>query len=187
MANKPTFKQNLNMHALPLIWKALEKAFPAVFKFCFGVFYLFSFMAAGLSQPSKKVEEAYIRSVNSSHSHSCSPIHASPWLVFSSNFCIEVAHNYWHNFSSLLYPRLAVVVGKRHLLISSPEPKVHVSFFDQICPLSVVVIVVVNFSHFHLLLQNHRANFNQTWQKASLGKGDSSLCKWRAPFFSLGR
>ena len=33
----------------------------------------------------------------------------------------------------------------------------------------------VNFSHFHLLLQNHWANFNQTWHKASLGEGDSSL------------
>ena len=38
----------------------------------------------------------------------------------------------------------------------------------------VVVVVVVNFSYFHLL-QKHRANFNQTWHKGSLGKGDSSL------------
>ena len=35
----------------------------------------------------------------------------------------------------------------------------------------VVVDVGVNFSHFHLLLQNHGANFNQTWHKASLVKG----------------
>ena len=33
----------------------------------------------------------------------------------------------------------------------------------------------VNFSYFRLLLKNHRANFNQTWQKASLGKGDSNF------------
>ena len=29
----------------------------------------------------------------------------------------------------------------------------------------------------NLLLQNHWANFNQTWHKASLGEGDSSLFK----------
>jgi hypothetical protein len=27
----------------------------------------------------------------------------------------------------------------------------------------------------NLLLQNHRANFNQTWYKSSLGKGDSNF------------
>ena len=63
------------------------------------------------------------------------------------------------------------------------------AFPNKICPLSVVVVVVVvvNFSHFHLLLQNQWANFNQSWHKASLGKGDSSLYKWRAPPFSKGR
>ena len=35
----------------------------------------------------------------------------------------------------------------------------------------VVVVIVVNFSHFHLLLQNHWANFNQTWHKAFWMKG----------------
>ena len=39
----------------------------------------------------------------------------------------------------------------------------------------------------NLLLQNHWANFNQTWHKASLGEGDSSLFTWRATFFSKGR
>ena len=43
-----------------------------------------------------------------------------------------------------------------------------------ICLLSVIVFV--NFSHF-LLHQNHWANFNQTWHKASLGEGDSCLFK----------
>ena len=41
-------------------------------------------------------------------------------------------------------------------------------FLIKICPLSVV-LVVENFSHFHLLLKNHWANFNQSWHKASLG------------------
>ena len=47
----------------------------------------------------------------------------------------------------------------------------------SVCP---SVCLSVNFSHFHLLLQNHWANFNQTWYKVSLGEGDSSLFKWRA-------
>jgi hypothetical protein len=29
----------------------------------------------------------------------------------------------------------------------------------------------------NLLLQNHQANFNQTWYKASLGEGNSKLFK----------
>ena len=33
----------------------------------------------------------------------------------------------------------------------------------------------------NLSLQNHCANFNQTWHKASLGERDSSFFKWRAP------
>ena len=69
------------------------------------------------------------------------------------------------------------LLSTRVLLFSSPEPKAQVSFSDEICPLSVVVVVVVNFSDFHLLLQNHLANFNQTWHKASLGERDSSLFK----------
>ena len=64
------------------------------------------------------------------------------------------------------------------LLFSSPKPKA------QVCFLSVVVI---NFSHFHLFLQNHWTNFNQTWHKASLDEGDLSLIKWRALPFSKGR
>ena len=37
----------------------------------------------------------------------------------------------------------------------------------------LLVHLSVNFSHFQLL-QNSLANFNQTWQKASVGKGDLS-------------
>ena len=39
------------------------------------------------------------------------------------------------------------------------------TFLIKICPLSVFV-VVVNFSHFHLLLQNHLTNFKQTFHNA---------------------
>ena len=62
-------------------------------------------------------------------------------------------------------------------VFSSPELKAQVSFSDHlssvVCP-SVCLSVrpSVKFSHFHLLLQNHWTNFNQTWHKASLGKGD---------------
>ena len=38
----------------------------------------------------------------------------------------------------------------------------------------------------NLLLQNHWANLNQAWLKASLGRKDSSLFKWRATSFPRG-
>ena len=76
----------------------------------------------------------------------------------------------------------------RAQLFSSPELKAQVSFSNQNLFVVVIVVgVVVNFSHFHLLLQNHWANFNQTWHKASLDERDSILFKWRALAFSKGR
>ena len=74
------------------------------------------------------------------------------------------------------------------IIFSSPELKVQVGSSD--CLSSVVSPTVcpsVNFSHFHLLLQNHSAIFNQTWLKAFLGGGDSSLFKWRATLFFKGK
>ena len=56
-------------------------------------------------------------------------------------------------------------------VLSSPELKAQVSFSDR--PSSVVRLfdrLSVNFSYFHLLLQSHKGNFNQTWHKASLKK-----------------
>ena len=50
----------------------------------------------------------------------------------------------------------------------------------------VVVLAVVNFSHFHLPLQNHWANFNQTWHNASSGDEDSSLLNERSNPFPKG-
>ena len=55
------------------------------------------------------------------------------------------------------------------------------AYLITICPLPVVV-VVINFSHFLLLLQNHWTNFNQTWYKPFLGEGDSSSIKGPCPF-----
>ena len=37
------------------------------------------------------------------------------------------------------------------------------------------VVVVINFSYFYLLLQNHWANFIQTWHKTFTDEGDSSF------------
>ena len=59
-------------------------------------------------------------------------------------------------------------------VFSSPELKAQVSFSDRLLSVSPSV----KFSHFQLPLQNHWANFNQIWNKASLGGvGDSSLFK----------
>ena len=57
---------------------------------------------------------------------------------------------------------------------SSPESKAQWAFLIKICLLSIVI--VVNFSHFHLLLPN----YNQTWQKASMGKG-IQICSNEGP------
>ena len=55
----------------------------------------------------------------------------------------------------------------------------HLSVFPSVC-------LFVIFSHFQLFIQNHWANFNQTWHKASLGEGYLSLNKWRARPFRRG-
>ena len=49
----------------------------------------------------------------------------------------------------------------------------------------IVKNTLTNFKN--LILKNHLANFNQTWHKAFLGEGDSSLFKWRNPPFSKVR
>ena len=43
----------------------------------------------------------------------------------------------------------------------------------------IVFVIVLNFSHFCLIPQNHWAKLNQSWHKASLGKGDSNLLTCR--------
>ena len=128
-------------------------------------------------------------------------------LVFIDihEFCVKVYFIFWSELSDDTYfkvwnivnhpvpmfNRLPVIQDVKWLF-SSPELKAQVSFSDHLssvlCPsVRLSVCLSVNFSHFHLLLQNHCANFNQTWHKASLGEGDSSLFKWMAPPFSKGR
>ena len=64
----------------------------------------------------------------------------------------------------------------RYLLAHLSQGSSVRAFLIKICLLSVlvmlvVVVVGVKFSPFHLLLQNHWANLNQTWHKVSLGEG----------------
>jgi hypothetical protein len=69
--------------------------------------------------------------------------------------------------------RTGIQPSKDFLSISSPELKAQVSYSD--CWLSVVRLSVspsvCKLSHFRLLLQNHWANFNQTWHRSSFGEG----------------
>ena len=58
------------------------------------------------------------------------------------------------------------------VVLSSPELKAQVSISDGLLS---VLRLSINFSHYHLLLENHCVNFNQTWNKTSLG--NSSLLK----------
>ena len=78
-------------------------------------------------------------------------------------------HNHWCPYCSLTW-----AISSSELFWS---PVVRCLF---VCP-------SVNFSHFHLLLKNHWAIFNQTWHKESLGEGDSNMFKSTATSFSKGR
>ena len=76
-------------------------------------------------------------------------------------------------------------VYKHFQLFSSLEMKAHLpSELSESPVICLSVHLSVNFSNFHLLLQNYWANFNQTWHKASLGEGNSSLFKWRTIQFT---
>ena len=96
------------------------------------------------------------------------------YFIFSQNYIQTSVDMHWKNMSRFL-AHLRWKLNWAFLITRRPS-----SVYLSVC-------LSVNFSHFHLLLQNHWANFNQTWHKASLGEGDSSLFKWRAPPFSKGR
>jgi hypothetical protein len=63
-----------------------------------------------------------------------------------------------------------------NIFVSSPELKAQVSFSGR-PSVRLSVRLSVKHLHFRLLLQNRWANFNQSWHKSSLGKGDSELYK----------
>ena len=78
------------------------------------------------------------------------------------------------------FGQVALIKGENNwVFLAHLSQKLKRAFLIKICPLSVVVVVVVgfivvvvvNFSHFHLLLQNHWVNFNQTWHKHLWVKG----------------
>ena len=64
-----------------------------------------------------------------------------------------------------------VLLGISGVVFSSPELKAQVSFSDHLSSVVCLSVRLCNFSHFHLLLKNHWANFNQTWHKVSLYEG----------------
>ena len=74
-----------------------------------------------------------------------------------------------------------VHVCKIVAIFSAPEPKAQVHYCDHalsvVCPSSVRrPSVVVNFSHFRLLLWNRWTEFNETWQEARSQRPIQSLC-----------
>ena len=71
------------------------------------------------------------------------------------------------------------------LLLSSAELKAQVIFFRSHVVRWLSVRLSVNLSKVHLFLQNHCANFNQTWHNASLGEENKFKLiqiKGHAPF-----
>ena len=107
------------------------------------------------------------------------------------SFCFDIGISYFAHLVYIITIRRCVAYMHdpntmltfdfkvKYIVFSSHELKAQVSFSDRlssVCP-SVSVHPSINFSYFQHLLQNHWANFNQTWHKASLRKGDSSLFK----------
>ena len=60
------------------------------------------------------------------------------------------------------------------IMFSSFELKAKWAILISCCPSSnrLSFHLFINFSHLHLLLKNHWANFNQSWYKAPFGKRD---------------
>ena len=115
---------------------------------------------------------------------------SSPWLkaqvsfsyrlssvLLSINFhiCIFFYRTTWL-FSTKLVTEYPWVKGIQVCTNEKPRP------FPGEDNYEIAKIHWRNFNIF--LLQNPLANFNQTWHKASLGEGNSSLFKWRTVQFS---
>ena len=92
-------------------------------------------------------------------------------------------------FISRTIEPVLIKLSTKHLWVKGAQVLAHLSwrlkwvYLITICLFFVIVVIVVNFSHFLLLFKNHYANFNQTWHKGSLVEGDSSLFKWRTMLF----
>ena len=106
---------------------------------------------------------------------------------FRHSFCQRFPHT---RFLSILVYLFRIILDIKVVFLAYLSRSLKWVFLIKtfLCPSLLllfvfVVVIVVNFPHFHLLLQNHWANFNQTLQNAFLGEGDSILFKWRAPSF----
>ena len=109
------------------------------------------------------------------------------FLLFTSQFIAldtQVCIVFEHSICVFSSPELKAQVSVSDHLSSVVCLSVRLSVCPSVC-LSLPVCMSVNFSHFHLL-QNHWANFDQTWHNVSLGEGDSSLFIWRATPFPKG-
>ena len=74
--------------------------------------------------------------------------------------------NYYNSENALLL-KVALCISQQFLAHLNAQ----VSFTGHLSSVvSLSICLSVNFSHFHQILQNHWANFNQTWHKVSLGE-----------------
>ena len=93
------------------------------------------------------------------------------FFFFLNFYCQSIICSYIYNYPCIL----------NWLVFSAPEPKAQVHYCDH--ALSVVrpssvrrPSVVVNFSHFRLLLWNHWMDFDETLQKGRSQRPLPSLC-----------
>ena len=61
-------------------------------------------------------------------------------------------------------------------IFSAPEPKAQVHYCDHVLSVVIPSSVVVNFSHFQLLLWNHWTEFDETLQEGRSQRPLPSLC-----------
>ena len=112
----------------------------------------------------------------------------NPWLLFLNQKIFSPAQQCWRGYTSINAvihcARVDGCVCPPHhfslrtssiLQFFAPEPKAQVHYCDH--GLSVrSSSVVVNFSHFRLLLWNHWSEYNETWQEARSQCPLPSLC-----------
>ena len=102
----------------------------------------------------------------------CSNFHPMPITILSSFF----RFNFFNRFSWLLLAHLSWKLKWAFLITCRPSA-VCLSVCPSVCKLFT----------FSSSSQEPLGQFQPNLHKASLGKGDSSLFKWRAPPFSKGR
>ena len=95
---------------------------------------------------------------------------------------VIVLHVVFKYYLTFLYKFwIHVCIALTPSIFRSPERKAQVIFSDLLSsfvrPPARPSICLSICSHFHLLLQNHWANFNQTWHKSSCVKGHSPFSR----------